>query len=150
MMKTLFLQKIINRLPTVAAEVGMHEGDVYPVRAVAGVLPDELIKVQVGLDVIEPPLALLHVATDAEVCRLPSHVLRVRDTTDGTVELFAAEAAGYGYRFVHRLAERFEHITGQIDQRDDLLHRRLVVYPSRLGRSRCAELFECEMFCNLY
>lgn len=59
MMKTLFLQKIINRLPTVATEVGVHEGDVYPVGAVPGVLPDELIVVQMRLDVVEPPLALL-------------------------------------------------------------------------------------------
>ena len=124
----------------------MHEGDVYPVGAVLTMFPDELVKVQMRLDVVEPPLALLHVATDAEVCGLPSHVLRVRHTADGTVELFTAEAAGYGYRLIHCLAERFKDVTGQIDQRNDLLHRRLVVYPSRLGRSRCAELFEREMF----
>ena len=118
----------------------------YPIRAVSGVLPYQLIERQVCLDVVEPPLALLQVATDAEVCGLPSHVLRVRHTADGTVELFTAEAAGDGYRLIHCLAERFKDVTGQIDQRDDLLHRRLVVYPSRLGRLRCAELFEREMF----
>ena len=101
----------------------MHEGDVYPVGAVLTMFPDELIERQVGLDVVEPPLALLHVATDAEVCGLPSHVLRVRHTADGTVELFAAEAAGYGYLLIHCLAERFEDVTGQIDQRDDLLYQ---------------------------
>ena len=146
MMKTLFLQKIVNRLPTVAAKIGMHEGNVYPVGAAAGMLPNELVKVQMGFDIVEPPLAILHVAVYAEVCRLSLHVLGICDATDGTVQLFTAEAAGDGDRFVHRLAERFEDVTGQIDQRDDLLHRRLVVYPSRLGRSRCAELFEREMF----
>ena len=109
-------------------------------------LPDELVVFQMGLDIVEPPLALLQVATDAEVCRLPSHVLRVADTSDGTVELFTTETAGYGYRFVHCLAERFEDVARQIDQCDDLLRIGSVLDAPRLGRSRCAELFERKMF----
>ena len=124
----------------------MYEGDVYPIGAIAGMLPDELVVFQVSLDVVEPTLALLNVATDAEVCRLPSHVLRVRHTTDGTVELFATKSAGYGYRFIHCLAERFEDVARQIDQCDDLLRIGSVLDAPRLGRSRCAELFERKMF----
>ena len=94
----------------------MHKRDVYPIGTVAGVLPDELVEIQVGLDVVEPLAAFLQVATDAEVCRLALHVLRIRDSADGTVELFAAESAGYGYRLVHRLTERFEHVGSEIHQ----------------------------------
>ena len=84
-------------------------------------LPYQLVKWQVGLDVVEPLAALLHISTDAEVCGLPSHVLRVRHTADGTVQPFAAEAAGYGYRLIHCLAERFKDVARQIYQCDDLL-----------------------------
>ena len=119
--KSLLLQKVVYDLPTVAAEVRMDEGDVYPVGAAAGVFPDELVELQVVLDPIEPLLATLQVATDAEVCRLAFRVLRVIHTSYGSVQLFAAESAGYGYRLIHRFAQRFEHITGEIDQCDDLL-----------------------------
>ena len=57
-------------------------------------LPYELVKGQVSLDVVEPLAAFLHVAVYTEVCRLTSHVLRVRYTARGSVQLFAAEAAG--------------------------------------------------------
>ena len=99
----------------------MDEGDVYPVGAAAGVLPYQLVELQVVLDPIEPFLAPLQVATDTEVSRLAFRVLRVIHTSYGSVQLFAAESAGYGYRLIHCLAERLEHITGQIHQCDDLL-----------------------------
>ena len=116
MFTLLSFQEIINRLPTVATKVWMHKGDVYPVGAALAVLPYQLVKWQVGLDVVEPLAAFLHVATDAEVCRLPSHVLRVRDAADGTVQLLTSGSAGYGYRLVHRLAQRFEHVGSEIHQ----------------------------------
>ena len=116
MFTLLSFQQIVNRLPTIAAKVWVYEGDVYPICTVAGVLPDELVEIQMSLDEIKPLAAFLHVATDAEVCRLSSRVLRVRDTTNGTVELFTAEAARYGYRLVHRLSERFEHVGSEIHQ----------------------------------
>ena len=73
--KSLLLQQVVYDLPTVAAEVRMDEGDVYPVGAAAGVFPYQLVELQAVLDIIEPLLAPLQVSTDAEICGLALHML---------------------------------------------------------------------------
>ena len=51
-------------------------GDMHPVRAFRVVLHDELVKLAVLFDVLETMREpFLHVAVDAEVCRLALHVL---------------------------------------------------------------------------
>ena len=82
--KMLFLQQVVDDLLTVSTICAV--GDVYPVVALRIMLPDELVEVTMRLDPLEPPLAFLHVAVDAEVCRLAILVLRVAHTTDGIVQ----------------------------------------------------------------
>ena len=84
MKKKLFLQKIVDDLLTVTT-VGSI-ADMYPIVALAVMLPDQLVEVAMALDPLEPPFAFLHVAVDAEVCRLAILVLRVSNTADGIVQ----------------------------------------------------------------
>ena len=78
MKNTLFLLKVVDDLLSVLA-VGTV-GDMYPVASLRVVLPDELVKLAVRLDPFEPPLALLQVAVDTQVCRLALDVLTTRNT----------------------------------------------------------------------
>ena len=72
----LLFQKSVYDLSAVAAEVWMHVADVYPVVAGLGVLlPYQLVEVAMLADVVEPPAAFLHVAVNAEVCRLALRML---------------------------------------------------------------------------
>ena len=80
----LFLQQVVDDLLTVATVCAV--GDVYPIVAFRVVLPDELVKLAMALDPLKPSFAFLHVAVDAEVCRLAILVLRVAHTTDGIVQ----------------------------------------------------------------
>ena len=82
--KMLFLQQIVDDLLSISS-VGAV-GDVYPIVSFRIVLPDELVEVAMRLDPLEPPFAFLHVAVDAEVCRLAILVLRVAHATDGIVQ----------------------------------------------------------------
>ena len=82
--KMLFLQQVVDDLLSIPAICPV--GDVYPIVALAVVLPYQLVKVAMRLDPLEPSLAFLHVAVDAEVCRLAILVLRVTHTTDGIVQ----------------------------------------------------------------
>ena len=97
----LFLQEIVDNLVAVLAEVGEDEADVHPVCAFRIVFPYQLIKRQMVLDIIEPPLALLQIAVDTKVSRLAFQVLAVIHTTNGFIELLTAEATAYLDRFVH-------------------------------------------------
>ena len=56
-----------------------------PIVALGVVLKDELVKLAMGLDPVEPLFALLYVSVDAEVCRLAAHVLAVAHTSNGIV-----------------------------------------------------------------
>ena len=55
--KMLFLQQVVDHLLAVVTVCTV--GDMHPVVALAVVLPDELVKVAVRPDPLEPPLALL-------------------------------------------------------------------------------------------
>lgn len=84
MKKKLFLQKIVDDLlaiPSVGSIADMH-----PVGALRVMLPNQLVEVAMALNPLEPPLTFLHVAVDAEVCRLALHVLRVAHTSHGIVQ----------------------------------------------------------------
>ena len=82
--KMLFLQQVVDDLLSISS-VGAV-GDVYPIVAFRIVLPNQLVELAMRLDPLEPPFAFLHVAVDAEVCRLAILVLRVAHTTDGIVQ----------------------------------------------------------------
>ncbi len=82
--KMLFFQQVVDDLLTVAT-VGAV-GDMHPIVALRIMLPDELVKLAMRLDPLEPPFAFLHVSVDAEVCRLTILVLRVAHTADGIVQ----------------------------------------------------------------
>ena len=73
----LFLQQIVDHVLAVAPEVGEDKADMHPVGAALVVLPDELVERQVVFDIVEYPLAKLHVAIDTDVNGLSLQVLRV-------------------------------------------------------------------------
>ena len=101
--RRLFLQQILDHLSAVPPEVWKDERDMYPVRAGLGILfPNELVKGQVILDILEPLAALLQVAVDAEVYGLPFQVLRIAHAANGLVQSLTAEAATYLDGLVHR------------------------------------------------
>ena len=142
----LLLDEIVDHVLSVLAEIGEHERDMHPIRSrLRVVLPDELVEWQVVLDVVEPPLALLDVATDTEVCGLPLQVLRVIHTAHGFVELLTSETAADGNRFAHRHAQGLQDVGSEIDEVDHLLHRGFVVDTEPLRRVAGVELFHCEV-----
>ena len=142
----LLLDEIVDHVLSVLSKIREHERDMHPVGArLRVVLPDELIERQVVFDIVEPSLALLDVATDAEVCRLSLQVLRVIHTAHGLVELLTSEAAADGNRFTHRHAQGLQHVGSEIDEVNHLLHRGLVVNTEPLRRVAGVELFHCEV-----
>ena len=102
MVKDSLLQQVIDDLLSVLA-VGA-ERYMHPVGTLRTMLPDELVKDDVRLDPIKPPLAFDAVAVDAEVGRLAVHVLAVADTANGCVEPRASVAATYFYLMPHCVA----------------------------------------------
>ena len=85
MKRPLFLNQIVDHLFAVLP-VGAI-ADVYPIGASPRVLlPNQLVKLAMGLDPFEPPLALRQIPVDAQVSRFSSHVLAVRYTTDGHIQ----------------------------------------------------------------
>ena len=129
---SLFFQEIVNHLVAVLAEVREDERDMHPVGALVIMLPYQLVEGQVLLDVVEPPLPLLNVTVNAQVCCLALHVLRVIDTAHHFVQLLTAESAAYLDGLVHRHPQRLQDVGAQIHQVDHLLHVGFVVDTFRL------------------
>ena len=98
----LTLQQVVDNLLPVLA-VGTI-ADMHPIAPFGVVFHDELVKDDMRLDPIKPPLALQLVAVDAEVGCFAVQVLRVADTADGCVESWATVAAAYLYLLPHRVA----------------------------------------------
>ena len=85
MKRPLFLYQFVDHLFTVLA-VGAI-ADMHPVVSSLRVfLPDQLIELAMSFNPFEPAFTLLDVAIDAQVSRFTSHMLAVRDTTDGLIE----------------------------------------------------------------
>ena len=68
----------LKRLLSVSVKV---IADVNPIRALLVLLPDELVKVHVGLYPVKEFLAVGDVTLDVDVSGLTRHVLAVRDST---------------------------------------------------------------------
>ena len=144
----LFLQKIVYHLPTIPT-VGTIT-DMHPIGAFRIVLPDELIELAVALDPLKPPLALLYVAVDAEVCRLAIHVLTVSHTANGIVQGQRTIAAAYLDGIPHRLPERLQHLMHQGTEINHIRLSWLVADSLRLGRRTGTKLLERKILTNTY
>jgi len=96
-------QEIIDYLLSILAVAA--ERDMHPIVACLWVLfPNQLVKLAMGLDPLKPPLALLDVAIDAEVCRLATHVLGIVDTAHGSIQCETPVAASDFDGMPHRLS----------------------------------------------
>ena len=100
----LFLQEIIDRLFSVSPVGCWDIRYMNPIGAALIVLPNQLIKLEVGLDVVKPLAAFRQVSVDADVCRLTFRVLRVRDSSDGSVQPITAKSAADLDGLFHRLS----------------------------------------------
>jgi len=146
MKNTLFLLKVVDDMLAVLS-VGTI-GNMYPVGALPVVLPDELVEVAVRLDPLEPPLALLQVAVDTEVCGLTLNVLGVADTAHGLIEARAAVAAANLDRFLHCVAKRLEYVVYQRTHGAHFIYTRGIDDAEPLGGRAVAHLFEGEVLAN--
>ena len=132
----LFFQQVVDDLLTVSTICAV--GDVYPIVALRIMLPDELVKLAMRLDPLEPPFAFLHVAVDAEVCRLAVLVLAIPHPAHGGIQSQTPVAAANLDRLSHRLAQRLEYLMHQRTQINHVRLSRLVADALRLRRrTRC-------------
>ena len=113
-------------------------------------LPDELVEVAMTLDPLEPPLALLQVPVDAEVCRLTVLVLAVPHPAHGLIQSQTPVAAANLNRLSHRLAQRLQYPMHQRTQIDDIRLSRLVTDALRLRRRTRCQFLQREVLTDTY
>ena len=142
-----FLQQIIDDLLAVLAVCTIRY--MHPVRTFGVMLPDELVELAMSLDPLKPLAALLHIAVDAEVGCLASHVLAVAHTANGIVQGQTPIAAAYLNGMSHRLAERLEHLVSQRTEIDDVRLSRLVADAIGLRRGTRRQFLQCEVLADI-
>ena len=143
----LFLQEIIDdmlSIPSVGTIADMH-----PVGAFRVMLPDQLVEIAMALDPIKPPFAFVHVAVDAEVCRLAAHVLTVAHASHGLIECQRAEAAANLDGLSHRLAEWLQHLMNEGAQIHHIGLTGIVADALGLGRVAGTKLLEREILTDI-
>ena len=133
-------------MPTILSKVREHEADVHPTRAGLWVLlPYQLVKRQILLDVLKPLAALLDVTINAKVCGLSLQVLTIVHTAHGFVQLFAAEAGAYLDGLTHRYPQWFQDVGTELHEVDHLLHVGFIVNSETLRCLAGIEFFNREV-----
>lgn len=139
---SLFLQ-IADDLPAVLT-VGTV-ADVNPIHAALVVLPDELVKGQVVLYIVEPRLALALVAFDVNVCRLALQVLRVAHAAYRRIEGNGAECAADADRLRNSIAQWLQYMVYQRAEAAHLLRVRSVLYSLGFRRRAGGQFLQREV-----
>ena len=146
--KMLFLQQVVDDLLAVVP-VGTIT-DMHPIRAFAVMLPDELVKLTMALDPLEPAFALRQVTVNAEVCRLTVLVLAVPHPAHGGIQSQTPVAAANLNRLSHRLPERLEYLMHQRTQINHVRLSRLVTDALRLRRRTRCQFLQREVLTDTY